>query len=118
MDLRQSVNDLIDHIKQGKIIEAMEKYYDPQVSMRENSKPPTVGLAPNIEREKQFMSQIKEWKGFTVTALGVGDGVALIENTIEFINTSGKPVRMEQVAVQRWRNGKIVEERFYYDSAG
>jgi hypothetical protein len=36
--------------------------------MQENANPPAVGQAANVEREKQFMSGVKEWKGFTVTA--------------------------------------------------
>jgi hypothetical protein len=26
------------------------------------------------------------------------------------------PVHLEQVAVAKWKNGKIVHERFYYDT--
>ena len=94
----------------------MSESYDKDTKMQENANPPTVGLAANIEREKQFMSGVKEWKGFNVTATGVGDGVTFYESTIDFIATSGQPVHLEQVSVARWKNGKIVHERYYYDS--
>jgi len=84
--------------------------------MQDNANPPTVGLAANVEREKQFMSGVKEWKGFNVTASGVGDNVTFYECNIDFIATSGQPVHMEQVVVAKWNNGKIVHERFYYDT--
>jgi ketosteroid isomerase-like protein len=35
---------------------------------------------------------------------------------MEFVATSGQPVRLEQVSVAKWKNGKIVSERFYYDT--
>ncbi len=117
-NLRDRLQDLIRYIQEGRIIEAMNEFYDQNTSMQENANPPTSGLAANIEREKQFMSGVKEWKGFEVKALGVGDDVTFYESSIDFIATNGSPVHMEQVAVAKWKNGKIVHERFYYDTGG
>jgi ketosteroid isomerase-like protein len=114
--LQQRMNDLFSYIRQGKIIEAMSEFYDKDTVMQDNTNPPTKGLAANIEREKQFMSGVKEWKGFNVTAQGVGDDVTFYECTMDFIATSGQPIHMEQVVVSRWKNGTIVQERFYYDT--
>ena len=116
INLQQRLNDLFGYVRQGKIIEAIQEFYDRDAAMQENDSPPTVGQAANVEREKQFMSGVKEWKGFNVTASAVGDNVTFYECTLDFIATSGQPVHMEQVAVAKWRNGKIVHERFYYDT--
>ncbi len=62
------------------------------------------------------MSGVKEWKGFNVTASGVGDNVTFYECSLDFIATSGQLVHMEQVVVAKWNNGKIVHEQFYYDT--
>jgi ketosteroid isomerase-like protein len=116
-NLQQRLNDLFGYIRQGKIIEAMTEFYEQDTKMQENANPPTVGLAANIEREKQFMSGVKEWKGFNVAASAVGDNVTFYECSLDFIATNGQPVHMEQVVVSRWKNGKIVHERFYYDAS-
>ena len=115
-NLQQQLDGLFGYIRQGKIIEAMNEFYDKDTVMQDNANPPTKGLAANIEREKQFMSGVKEWKGFNVTAQGVGDNVTFYECSLDFIATSGQPVHMEQVVVAKWKNGKIVHERFYYDT--
>lgn len=115
-NVQQRLNDLFGYIRQGKIIEAMTEFYDKEAAMQENANPPTIGQAANIEREKQFMSGVKEWKGFNVTASAVGDNVTFYECSLDFIATSGQPVHMEQVVVSKWRDGKIVHERFYYDA--
>src|SRR5437660_12800312 len=115
-NLQQRLQDLLNHVRQGKIIEAMNEFYDKDTVMQDNANPPTKGLAANIEREKQFMSGVKEWKGFTVTASGVGDKVTFYESTSDFVTTSGVPVHIEQVSVAKWKNDKIVHERFYYDT--
>jgi len=116
VNLQQRLNDLFGYIRQGKIIDAMNEFYDKDAVMQENANQPTVGLTANIEREKQFLSGVKEWEGFNVTASGVGDDMTLYECNLDFIATSGQPVHMEQVVVSKWKNGKIVHERFYYDS--
>jgi SnoaL-like polyketide cyclase len=116
INLQQRLNDLINHVRQGKIIEAMNEFYDKDTVMQDNANPPTKGLAANIERENEFVSGVKEWKGFNVTASGVGDNTTFYECTMDFIATNGQPFHMEQVSVAKWKNGKIVHERFYYDT--
>jgi len=115
-NLQQRLQDLLNHIRQGKIVEAMNEFYDNDTVMQDNANPPTKGLAANIEREKQFLSGVKEWKGFNVTASGVGDNATFYESTMDFIATNGQAMHLEQVAVAKWKNGKIVHERFYYDT--
>ena len=116
VNLQQRLQDLHNHIRQGKIIEAMNEFYDTNTVMQDNANPPTKGLAANIEREKQFMSGVKEWKGFNVTASGVGDNVTFYEAVVDFVTAEGQHMHLEQVSVAKWKNGKIVHERFYYDT--
>ena len=114
--LQQRLQELLNYTRQGKVVEAMNEFYDTDTEMQENANPATKGLAANIEREKQFMSGVKEWKGFNVTALGVGENLTFYEATADFITTNGQAVHLEEVSVAKWKNGKIVHERFYYDT--
>jgi ketosteroid isomerase-like protein len=116
-NVRQRVDQLVNYINQGRIIDAMYEFYAPDTQMQENGNPPTVGLEANVEREKQFLAGVKEWKAFTVKALAAEGDVSFMESVSEFVGTDGTPVRAEQVSVARWRDGKIVHERFYYDTA-
>lgn len=114
--VKDRVDQLISYINQGKILEAMGEFYDENVEMRENSAEPTVGLALNTEREKQFLSVVKEWHWtkWHATAVNEDDGVAFLEYAFRFTNTDGQFVTYEQATVQRWKDGKIVSERFYH----
>ncbi|HET9130758.1 MAG TPA: hypothetical protein VFO86_07420, partial [Terriglobia bacterium] len=58
-NLQQRLQDLFGYVRQGKIIEAMNEFYDQDTAMQENANPPTKGLAANIEREKQFLNGVK-----------------------------------------------------------
>ncbi len=39
-----------------------------------------------------------------------------VKSSIELINTVGKRVKMQEVAVQHGREGKVIRKRFYYDT--
>ena len=63
-NLQQRLQGLLTSIQQGKIMDAMNEFYDADTVMQDNANQPTKGLAANIEREKQFLNGVKEWKGF------------------------------------------------------
>jgi hypothetical protein len=120
MSIRNHAEDIVEHIRQGKVLEAFERYYADDCVMQENRNAPVVGKDANREREKQFLASVKEWKSFDVHALGADseteDGTTFMEVSFDFLNTDDQPVHYEQVAVQAWKDGKIVKERFYYDT--
>ncbi len=115
VDLNNRLNDLFAYIREGRIIDAMNDFYAEDAIMQENLEPPTVGREANIEREKQFLSMVKEWKSFEITAQGVGDNVTFYETIMDWISTNGTPVHVEQVVVAKWQDGKIVHERYYHN---
>ena len=117
MSTEQSVriHELLDYIRNGRIMDAMREFYDDDVVMEEPAYGKTVGLAANLTREQQFVDSIKEFKGFEAPAVTVGDETSCYENAMDWTTTDGKDIHVEQVAVQRWQGGKIVHERFYYN---
>ena len=116
--LEARVNDLVSYIRDGRILEAMHEFYADDTAMQENGNPPTVGLAANLEREKQFLASVKRWIAFDVEAVAVDPsrGKTTIQSTLAFEGVDGKTYRTDQVAVQTWRDGKIAHEKFYYDT--
>ena len=111
-------NELVSYIREGKIIEAMHEFYADDAAMQENNNPPTVGLAANVERERQFVASVKRWISFDVAAVAVdaARGKTTIQSTLAFEGVDGQTYRTDQVAVQKWRDGKIAHEKFYYDT--
>lgn len=107
--------ELFAYIRAGRILDAINEFYAEDVVMQENSAPPTIGRQANLERERQFLSTVKEWRGFEVTAHGAGDNVTFYETVMDWIAKDGAPIRIEQAVVARWQNGKIVHERFYHN---
>lgn len=113
-DLRARLDDLFAHCRAGRIMDAMRTFYHDDVVMSEPAYGDTVGLAANLEREQRFVDSVREFRRFDVIASAVGDGVTMYENVMEWVDVNGTEIRVEQVAVQTWRDGRIIRERFYY----
>lgn len=116
MSIKQQVTDLISLVEQGRMIEAIEKYYDENVAMQENLGAPTVGLAANLDRERAFYGSLQKLQ-FKAASVLIEGNRAVINWVFDFTAADGKEFHMDQVAIQAWRNGKLVHERFIYDTA-
>lgn len=108
------IYELLDYVRQGRIMDAMQEFYADNVVMTEPAYGDTVGLASNLEREQKFVDSVKEFKNFETPGVAVGDGVSIYENVMDWTTVDGQDIYVEQVAVQKWEGGKIVHERFYY----
>ena len=117
--LQARVNDLVEYIRAGRILEAMQEFYADDVRMQENNKPPTDGLEANYAREEQFVNYVKRWTSLDVDAVAVdaARGKTLVQVRFSFDAVDGTTQHYDQIAVQTWRNGKVVHERFIYDTA-
>ena len=116
MAITAHVHDLVARMKAGDILGAFDAHYGDDVVMQENNEPPTEGKAANLEREKQFLASIKDWKSLWIDSVAINDddGVSFIEYGFNFVNTEGQDITYQQAARQTWKDGKIVSERFYH----
>jgi len=117
MSIRNNVNQLVEMVQQGQILEAFDRFYAEGVSMLENTNPPTQGKGENRLREEQFLATVKEVHENRAAFSVVEENRAVIGWVLEFTNTEGTRLRLDQVAVQEWAGGQIVSERFVYDTA-
>jgi len=108
------IHELLDFVRQGRIMDAMNEFYADHCSMEEPAYGVTAGLAANLEREQKFVDSVKEFKGFEAHNVNVGENSSSYENVMDWVDVNGQEIHVEQVAVQEWKDGKIVRERFYY----
>jgi ketosteroid isomerase-like protein len=117
MSTRERVQELVRYVQAGRIPEAIEEFYAEGVSMQENRQPPTVGRAANLERERAFGNSVEQWHEVTARSVAVDGDQAVIEWVFDYTTREGRRIRMEEVAQQAWRAGRIERERFFYDTA-
>ena len=116
MGLLTSINELNQMVLEGKALEAFEKYYAENCSMQENGQPAVVGKDANRKREEEFFSKITDFRGAEVLNVTAGDDVTMVEWKFDYTHADWGDRNYNQVAVQRWKDGKIVDERYYYGS--
>jgi len=75
---------------------------------------PTVGKDANREREIKWLEGITDFRGAEVKNVAVGDNVSMVEWFMDYSHKEYGDVKMAQVAVQNWKDGKIVKEVFYH----
>ena len=114
---KELVLDLVKMIGEGKIMEAFEKYYADNIVMQENETAPRVGKDANRAFEEAFVGGITEFRESKVLGITWGDNISMVESYMDATHKDWGVMKKTQVAVQRWENGKIVSEKFYYDTA-
>lgn len=106
---------LNDQIVKGDILGAFEKYYADEVEMQENAEPPCKGKAANRAREQAFVDSVAKVHAITLLGAAVGDGVTFSEWMMDITYKNGTRAQSHQASVRRWKNGKVISERFYYN---
>jgi ketosteroid isomerase-like protein len=104
-------------VEGGRSLEAIDRFYADDVELRENYAAPRVGKAREREREARNLAALAEPLRVAARAVTCdpGAGVSMVEWHIELTLRGQRPQKLEEVAVQRWRDGKIVSERFFYE---
>jgi hypothetical protein len=110
--LDRELNQLI---LSGKAMEGFERFYHDNVRMQENTDPPTVGKDANRKREEEFFSSVEEFHEAELRSTAVDGQTSLSEWLLDVTLKDAGRVRLEQVAVRQWQDGKVVDERFYYN---
>ena len=113
--LRDNVADLNRQILAGEILPAFEQYYADDVVMIDAGQPPREGKDVNRKYEEVFVNGLTEFRNAEVksSAIDEANGKALTEWHFDFTHSDFGDQTYDQVAVQTWKDGKIVEERFY-----
>lgn len=115
--LKNNVEKLNILIKQGKILDAFEKYYDEEVVIQVNGNAPINGKDKNRKREIIFLQEIEKLNSADINSVtfgGKGDNVSMTEWAITIENKQGVKKIIYRVNVQHWKEDKIINEKLYF----
>jgi hypothetical protein len=101
----------------GKVMEAFEQFYGEDVVMQENFDAPKVGKAKCREAEMEFFGKVEAFHGSKMPASAANGDVSFAEWEYDITFKGAPRMKMNQVSVRRWKDGKVVHERFYYKAA-
>ena len=115
--LKNNVEKLNALIKEGKIMEAFEKYYGEDVVIQVNGNAPITGKKENRKREMIFLQEIEKLNSADINSVTFGgkeDNVSMTEWAINIENKEGVKKTIYRVNVQHWKDDKIINEKLYF----
>ena len=114
---RKRVEAFIAAVVGGDHVQAIADYYHDDASMQENLKEPRRGRARLMEHEANALKRLQRMHTHPHPPFAIdGDNVA-INWTFDATTPDGVTRRLVEVAFQKWKGDRIIEERFYYDTA-
>lgn len=114
---REALVQFVRLIEGGNSLDAMRQFYSPEVVVFENRELARAGVGACLAYEQKALAALSEPLHAKALSLALDEqsGTSFVEWLIRFTGNDGRPMRLEQVAVQKWERGRIVQERFYYE---
>ncbi|MEO0527388.1 MAG: SnoaL-like domain-containing protein [Bacteroidota bacterium] len=114
-ELLINVNEVTKLLSEGKFIEAMEEYLDRDVQLIEGNNEPKIGKEFCLAEEKKLLDTVVAFHGYKViSGPSVKGDTTFYEAVMEFRTKDGTEHKFEQVVRSKWKNGKIINERYYH----
>jgi len=121
MSYKENAQQLQQMMGQGQMMEAFEKFYHDDVTVTE------VATGEVRKGKDAQRKAIKDWEGMVKEIHGGGcdsicsdeeNGVTTVESWVDLTFQDGNRMKMAEVAVQKWEDGQIIDEKFYYNMPG
>lgn len=110
LELDQQLNRLII---EGKSVDAFQRFYAENVVAQENDEAERVGRDAWMTGRQQIEQKMKKFEARVLANAANGD-VSFSEWEYNVEIEGMGPMRIAQVAVRRWKDGRVVRERFYH----
>lgn len=116
-NIKEKVEKLNSMILEGQILEAFDQYYADEVVMQDNDTDPRVGKEKCRRFEEDFVNNLTAFRGAEVKNVMISEdaGVSVVEWDFDYSHKEWGDRNYTQMAVQRWKDGKIVSEKFIYN---
>ena len=115
MPSRERVNAFVATVREGRYVDAIAEFYAPEATMRDNLGEVRGGRDALIAQEKAMLGSVKQIATRRAAPVMVDGDRVVIGWMFEITAPDGQVRRLDELALQIWRDERIVEERFYYD---
>lgn len=107
--------ELNEMIASGQAMEAFEKFYADDVVMQENNQEARRGKDACRKYEEDFFGNVAEFHEGSLQASAAQGDRSYSEWIFDVTFKDGSRMRNHQVAARKWKDGKVVSERFFYE---
>ena len=114
-EILTNVNTILELLAKGEFIKAMDTYFDDDVVLWEGNNDPKKGKAHCLKVEEDLLATVTAFHGYEVkSGPAVSGDTSFYEAVMSFDTNDGTKHRFEQVVRTKWKDGKIVDERYYH----
>jgi ketosteroid isomerase-like protein len=117
MPSNETLERFIARVESNDHVRAIEEFYAPDASMRENRKPARRGRDTLMEGERKTLARAASVSSRCVRPVLVQGDHVVVRWQFRFEWRDGTVTEMEELAWQRWDGERIAEEEFFYDPA-
>ncbi len=115
--MEQSLNEILsaknELVKQGRIVEATEKYFAPNAKTIDFDGTVTTDKAEMLSKMQGFAGAIANVNSITLHHTSLNDNVSFSEFTFDFDMKDGSKVLWHEIMRTVWENGRIKEEQYF-----
>lgn len=115
-NIKSKIARLNTMIQNGEALQAFEEFYHDNVVMQENDDKPTIGKVANRIREEEFFNSILSFRDASVLEMAVGENISYVTWSYDYTHKEWGDKKYTQVAMQIWKDGKIIREQFFYNN--
>jgi len=115
MPSRQTVEAFVALVEAGDYVGAIEQFYAPDASTRENTAEPVVGRDTLMAKERGVMAAFRKIEAVRIGPSLIEDDIVAARWKFTFTRADGNVRMLEEIAWQTWRGEQLLEERFFYD---
>lgn len=111
----QIVMEFNAFIKRRRFLEALHTFYHPDVISADNTNPAIIGLKALIKETEHFIANA-EIELIDLRSITVEKDLTVSNWHYKFSHKTFGLIDTNQISVQRWREGKIIQEHHFYIS--
>ncbi|MGO4289003.1 nuclear transport factor 2 family protein [Chitinophaga sp. RAB17] len=101
-------------VGQGKFMEALDQYYDENVSSADNDGPAINGLEALRKAATGFLGNTTDMKMMLENSIVI-DNYSVAQWHYQFTNSKIGAVNYRQISVAHWKAGKIIKEQHLHN---
>ena len=123
MTLLEQATDFQTKASGPDIMDAVDTYYADDITIVEGNGETFQGKDTQKGRIGEWMESVEAIHGGEISAIAAhetspGTGTVFVESSVDATFKGAGRMKMEEVAVQQWSDGKVTHERFYFDTKG
>jgi hypothetical protein len=115
MPSRKTVEAFASLVEAGDYVGAIEQFYAPDASTRENTAEPVVGRDTLMAKERGVMAAFKKIEAARLGPSLIDGDIVAARWKFTFTRADGTVRVLVEIAWQTWQGEQLIEERFFYD---